>query len=330
MRDIIQKLLALNNIKERNKLLEKFREYQFKGDRKEVEQVLFEIFKYAKQILENTENNEEKRIALRVLGAIFIIYPSGWLGEMLEKKQRETPVNDGDIMDIIDICLELLENEDGNLRLSSAYLIDHLRSYMPNYNYIDLFYNLLSLKDSPKNQNKNSKTIEFCIDKIFSPHLEEILEIYCSPEIKRMKITVHSKNEFSLKMAEMVEKTSNQLISETEKYLKTIFTLRGEYLLNDNFIPYIENIGILQIAYELQRLKELHENNKLETDEMKVYLKMRLLPLIENRLKMLENLESMEEFSVILLNTQGIMKITNLKEAYNLLETSKRTIEKIN
>jgi len=328
MRDIIQKLLAVNNTKERNKLLEKFRKYQFKGDRKGVEQVLFEVFKDAKHILENTENNEEKRTALRVLGAMFLIYPSGWLGEMLEKKQRETPVNDGDIMDIIDICLELLENEDGNLRLSSAYLIDHLRSYMPNYNYIDLFYNLLSLKDSPK--NKNNKTIEFCIDKIFSPHLEEILEGYCSPEIKRMKITVHSKNEYSLKMAEMVEKTSNQLISETEKYLEKIFALRGEYLLKGNFIPYLENIGILQIAYELQRLKELNEESKLKTDEIKVYLKMRLLPLIENRLKMLQNLEDMEEFSLILINTQGIMKITNLKEAHNILETSKRVIEQVN
>jgi hypothetical protein len=201
---------------------------------------------------------------------------------------------------------------------------------MPNYNYIDLFYNLLSLKDSPKNQNKKGKTIEFCIDKIFSPHLEEILEIYCSPEIKRMKITVHSKNEYSLKMAKMVEKTSNQLISETEKYLKTIFSLRGEYLLDGNFIPYIENIGILQIAYELQRLKELHEEGKLETDEMKVYLKMRLLPLIENRLKMLSNLEDMDEFSIILLNTQGIMKITNLKEAHTLLENSNKAIERLN
>src|SRR3989344_5016908 len=98
MRNIIQKLLAVNSTKEKNNLLENFREYQFKGDRKEVERVLFEVFKDAKHILENTENNEEKRTALRVLGAIFLIYPSGWLGEMLEKKQKETLVNDGDIM----------------------------------------------------------------------------------------------------------------------------------------------------------------------------------------------------------------------------------------
>ena len=102
---------------------------------------------------------------------------------------------------------------------------------MPDYGYIDLFFNLLSLKNSPKNQDKNKKVIEFCLDKIFSPYLEELLEESSSPEIRKIKINVHSKDKETINIARSIETISNQMISETEKYLKNILSLRGKYLL---------------------------------------------------------------------------------------------------
>jgi len=329
MRDIIQKLLATSNSKERSKLLEEFRNFQFKGKREEVKSILFEIFKEAKQMLENTVNDEEKIISLRVLGAIFLIYPHENMAEMLGVKPKETLVKDFDIMELIDLCLDLLENKNGNLRLSSAYLIDHLRGHLSNYNYVDLFYNLLSLKNSPKNKGKNKKTIEFCINKLSSPFLEGSLEILSSPEIRKMKINVYSKNKESINFAKMIETISNQMIAETQKYIKRILSLRGKSLLEGNFIPYIENIGILQIIYELQRLKEIKDSEKITPKEMVNYLVIRLLPFMENRLKMLNNLPQMEEFSIILLSSKGMIKIATLQDAYGLLENAKLAIEKL-
>ncbi|MDD5192695.1 MAG: hypothetical protein PHH54_04230 [Candidatus Nanoarchaeia archaeon] len=329
MRDIIQRLLATDNSKERTKLLEKFREFQFGKSRRETENILFEIFKDAKQMLENTKDNEEKRVALRTLNAIFLIYPSETMAELLQVKAKETPVKDRDVMEIIDICLELLEDNDGNLRLSAAYLIDHLRGYMPDYNYVDLFYNLLSLKNSPKNKGKNKKTIEFCLSKIFSPFLEAILDASYPLEVKKMKIRVHSKNEKVINTAIDVEHLANQMVSETEKYIQKILAIRGEYLLEGNFIPYIENIGIFQIFYEMQRLRELYLKGEINKELMKNYLNSRISIFANNRIDMLDGLSEREEFSLVLMDFNKNLVVKDLQETYDFLIKINSVIENL-
>jgi len=330
MRDILQKLLATNNSKERTKLLEKFREFQFGSDREEIKIISFEVFKEAKQMLETARTNEEKRIALRVLGAIYCVYPWENMAEMFGCKSKETPVKNSEIIDIIDICLELLENEDGNLRLSAAYLIDHLRGHISDYDYVDLFYNLLSLSNSPKNHGRNKKTIEFCLDKIFCPFLEASIEDRTPLEIKRMKITVHSQDQNFVNTGKEVENLANKMIEETEKYIKKVLSLRGEHLFEGNFIPYIENVGLLQIFYELQRLKELYFSKEINQELMKNYLKGRISILVKNRIDLLNDLQGREEFSLVLIGPDKTFYIKNLEEAYNNLMKANSAIENLN
>ncbi|MBU2522821.1 MAG: hypothetical protein KKE23_00840 [Nanoarchaeota archaeon] len=327
MREIIQKLLAAHDSKERTRLLEEFRNFQLKGGRAKAELITFEVFKEAKQLLETTEDNGEKIVSLRVLGAIYLIYPFNLMAEMFGIKNIETLVKDEEILEILDICLELLESDDGNLRLSSAHLINHLRGHLSDYNSVDLFYNLLSLRNSPKNQGKNKKTIGFCLDKIYSPFLEASLDASCPPEARKMKMNIRSKNTETINTAKSIGALANQMISETEKSIQKILSLRGEYLLEKNFIPYIENLGMLQIFYEIQKLRELSFDKKISQEFMKNYMEIRILPLAKGRIEMLDGLPEKEEFSLVILNANGNLKIMNLQEAYDLLLKTSSSIE---
>jgi len=288
MQDIIENIIQERNSKEKQKIIDKFRE--FASEKKNIHEIL-EIYRKAKSLLESGED-KEKIASARVINNIYSIFPYHYFGI----DDTKTEIKDDEVVDLVCTCLKLLLSENGNLRIASAYLINHLRSYLTDYEFVELFFNLMSLREFEKLKKKVA--IEFCLDKIYCPHLEEAIESLMPNEVKKMEIKLHGMiTEESKMRAKNVKDMARKMVKETEEYIPRILSFRGELFFKENLIPYIENIGLFQLLYELQSINKIFEN--LNNKGYSSYVATRLFFLLEKNLDKLEKVESKEQLSLI-------------------------------
>lgn len=329
MQDIIEKLLNENSSKERSKLIEQYRNLNFNRNN---EEAILEVYKKARELLENG-NEKEKIIALRVIGATFIIFPisetiirdfenfSNSSEKIRNMKKRST--NYDEIADLTNECFELMKSDDGNLRLASAHVINHLRGYMSDYDYVQTFYDLMCLNNYyNKKKDKKRKTAEFCLDKIFCPHLEMAIEEFMPNTLKKVKINVPKESdEEQIKVMKRVEDIINNMVKETEKKIKRVMSFRGEFLFEKELIPYLENMEIIQIMYEVQRLKQMLKNGEIDGVILRAYSINRILRCLNIFLSKIEKVKEKESWECITYNLkQDKFALVKFSDVYQSLK----------
>ena len=130
-----------------------------------------------------------------------------------------------------------------------------------------------------------------------------------------MKINVHSGDK---ETARKLENFANSLIKETEKFIPEILNLRGEYLLEESMIPYVVNIELFQISYELQKISELAEKKQLDDELSDVYAKFRLSLLLKQVLEKIRDVEDKERLICVDINlSKNQVFLTTLENVYS-------------
>lgn len=297
MKDIIKQLSEEKDYKERAKILDKFRDYQSKKDNYDN---LIEIYKEAISLLD-LGNDKEKEISLRVIGNIYNLFPLPTL--LSESDDSQSYLNYDDLYDLTFKLLELLINDNGNIRIAAANSINHIRGFIDNDSYVTLYFDLLSLKNNA--DKDKAKSIIFCLDKIFSPMLDMAIDMSYPEEVKRVKIgLVGNVSRNIKKIARDVEFNANKMIKETEKYIPQILAMRGKNLFEKNLIPYLENAGMFQILYELQKLNQLLKNNEISAEVLKYYLQTRIAYSLKSYIERIKMMQNKNEFEGVFLNLE--------------------------
>src|SRR3989344_1025354 len=320
MENIIELLLHEKSSKERARIIEKFRDWQREANKENI----LKIYKNALLLLDNG-NEKEIEISLRVLSHIYMIFPL----HLLDYSGKETAVSTDETVDLVYKILEFMKHNNGNIRLSAAHALNHFRSYIPAFEYVELFYNLLSLCYS---EDKNKiKTIKLCLDKIFSMHLEMAIEEFMPHEVKRMKIDIHGDvTKESRILAKEIEILANKMIKETEKYIPDILKLRSRYLFEKNLIPYVENIGMFQILYEYQRLRTLNEEDNVDEEVLIKYIVSRLNLFLHSNLEKIKKIEDKKNWEGIFLNlNKNELQLLNLDKIYSIIKGLNEMTEKV-
>ncbi|OGJ15539.1 hypothetical protein A3K73_05105 [Candidatus Pacearchaeota archaeon RBG_13_36_9] len=307
-RNIFEELGNAEDGKEKAKILERFWLVEERAPEEDVE-----IIRKGIKILD-FGNDREKIIALQVISRAHGFPISDRFEGLVDKEKKRASVEYEELMEIVERCLEFLSNENGNLRLAAANCLHYLTINLNCFDCIELFYNFLSLKEFCKDKKK-TKTIEFCLEKIYSPHLEALIEAALPLAVKKMKINVHSGDK---ETARKLENFANSLIKETEKFIPEILNLRGEYLLEESMIPYVVNIELFQISYELQKISELAEKKQLDDELSDVYAKFRLSLLLKQVLEKIRDVEDKERLICVDINlSKNQVFLTTLENVYS-------------
>ena len=325
-KDIFERIKNAKDNKEKTRLLEKFWLKEKRSDEENIH-----IIREGVKLLEKGDDNE-KIIALQVISRAGGFPLSIQLKEIAESIGKDQKINyrksiDYDeLLEIVNMCLKFSSNDNGNLRIASANCLNHLRSYLEGFDYVELFYNLLSLRNFfEKNDKRKIKSIEFCLDKVWCPILEEMIEDYMPKEVKKMKITNEGK---TTEQTKELENFVNNMINETEKYIKDILTLRGQRLFIDNLVPYTENMRILQLDYEYQKILRLAGNKEIRKELLSRYLNLRFNYLLDNLVESLEKINEKESWMCVIIDVKNKeVKPNNLQAVYQSLKNMKRDIE---
>lgn len=324
--EIFEKIKNASDGKERQKILEDFRTKKNKSDKENVR-----IIGEGERLLEEGEDRDII-IALQVMSRAQGFPLSGQLKEILQLSGKEKErvyrktISYDELMEIVERCLKLLTVDNGNVRIASANCLNALGIYSENFDYVDLFHNLLLLKNFYETKDNNKiKSIVFCLDKIWCLYLENLIENFSSLETKNMRITNKGK---VTKNSKELENFVNKMIKETESYIKNVLTLRGERFFIDTLVPYTENMRIIQVLYEYEKILELVEKRNIKKDLLKRYINTRLKLILR---RLLEDFERVENKGYWVCVVIGIDKsevgLSNIQSVYNELKYIERDIE---
>lgn len=320
--DIFKILGNAKDNKEKIKLLESF----WLQEKRDPEENI-KIIREGIEILD-TGADKEKIIALQVIaraGGLPISDQFEDIFGMGSRKERKT-VDYEELMDIADKCLEFILSDNGNLRLASANCLNHLRINLNGFDFVELFYNLLSLREFYEGKEQ-TKSIEYCLDKLYGCHSERLIESYLPLAVKKMKINVDKNNRED---AIILEDFSNNLIKETEGYIPKILKLRGEHILKESMVPYVINIGLFQISYEIQKIFALANEKELDDRISDLYSKFRLSLLLKQNLEAIEKIEDKEKFICFDIDLEkNKLILTTLKSVYERFDNIRKGLSNI-
>ena len=317
MENVIEKVYAIKDSKERQRFLENFRNIINNKDNENISGI---IFRKAVDYFNNGDD-EYKTISFSVINKIYVGFSSRshFMGKL---SVTDSEIKYEEVLNVLYKAISFMKSENGNLRISAANCMNHFRMFLHPIDYVELFYNLLSLKNSL--DDKKVKTVVFCLNKIYCPYLEQCIKSQIPNETKLTKISTKGLNKAEQEKANKVERLINKYVKETRKYIKKILKLRGENMFNNEFCLYVNNIGWLQLSYEIQNIFEEKESQ----EDIINYINFRIVSLLEYNIKFLEGINDRNEISYIDIDSStDSLFISNLEELYKKFSILSKNIK---
>src|SRR3989338_4409574 len=303
MNKVIFEVMNAKDAKERQKLLERLREREFK-DKIDNVSLLREIADLIKM-----GSNREKIAALQVFTRLYSGFPNeGYLKEVfgspIEKKVEDI-ISYNEVLDILDNLVMLLLEDNGNLRLATSYGLSHLRTFLKIEDYAETYFDILCLRNAERD-SKKIKTLEFCLDKFFSQYLDKVIESSRPIEIKKIQINFDGSEEEKERIKK-VDDMVNNFVEETGVFEKEIQRMRGEKFFDLNLVGYLDGLSLFQISYELQKIDKLLKVKKDEEflEIIDRYVKSRLLYLLKMNLGWMKKVKDKNEFFCVDIDVEG-------------------------
>lgn len=313
MENIIEQVVKARSSKERKRILENFRG---RGSHNNVEGNVRVIRSAARLIYDGDDN--EKVAALQIICRVF-----NGFSEFKRERRGARSISYGELLFMLHNCLRLLNDDNGNIRLNASYALNHLRFFLQDSDYAELYFNVLSLRNAQRDAKK-LKSIELCLDRIWSPRLDELIEEYNPNEIRMLEIDAYRENDNERDLLFKMEDFVNDFVEETEIFEREIQRIRGENLFKMKMLFYSDNLALFQISYELQKIKTYFKGKRIKDCydiEMRMiigkYIRLRLAESLKENLNWMRGLRNREEIFYVDINLEeDRLLISSLEEAY--------------
>lgn len=339
----ILELVERLDFEKRKEILRELDEYRF-DTKTECLSLMKKILKISKQ---NSLEWHQKDFMLSIIRRIDFLCTPYIFGDRVEtiRKKFNVKIKDEEkrnydynvILDALKFSMNSLLDNDGRVRISAVHTLNSLRSCLRNEDYIELYFDLLSIAENEKDRKK-IKNIKRALEKLSSPHLAFLVVDYMPDEIKECRIITEDTDSNEKKeLAKNVEDYINSMIMEVRGFEKKIRRMRYQNSQYD-FTPYLINLSLIQTSYEIQKSMTELINSRTDSDEkwrfFDCYMSTRLYDLVKKHVKNLEKLKSVHHCCFVDIDIRDgkpIIKTleffyNKLKEFYENLEMSKRFI----